>query len=128
RRGPQRRDGRPNPPLTGEAIPPRPGEPIYTYEAAPQQEPSLLRNPYMLAGFAVAGAIFLAIVVVVFFGGGEGGNGGPGWQSTPGNVIIDPLTPQPGASGLLMRSIAMATVRDGPSNEFAAIGPLRAGL
>lgn len=83
------------------------------------EDDSLLRNPYVLAGLAVAVAVFLAaVVVVVFGGGGDAGNGG---------VIIDPLTPE-AARGVAARSIAQATVREGPGTEYAAIGTLRSGL
>jgi hypothetical protein len=79
----------------------------------------MLRNPYIVAGIAVASAIVLAVFVVIVFGGGGGGGAN-------GNGAIDPLTPQPGI-GLTARSIATATVREGPSTEFIEIGTLRSG-
>jgi len=88
------------------------------YYEAPADE-SLLRNPYVLAGLAVAVAIFLAAVVVIVFGGSGGGNGDSG-------LIISPLTPE--SRGFAAKSIATATVRDGPGTEYAGIGTLRSGL
>jgi hypothetical protein len=82
------------------------------------EEESLLRNPYVLAGLAVAVAIVLAAFVVIVFGGSGGGNNG--------GVIIDPLTPQPGR-GVEAKSIATSTVREGPSIEYLEIGTLRSG-
>ncbi|MPZ47861.1 MAG: hypothetical protein GEU75_00835 [Dehalococcoidia bacterium] len=94
------------------------------YYLPDDDEPSpegLLRNPYVLAALAVAGAIVLAVLVVFIFGGSGGGagNGDP-------NVIIDPLTPAPGR-GVTARSIATATVREGPAAEYLEIGLLRSG-
>jgi uncharacterized protein YgiM (DUF1202 family) len=84
------------------------------------QGAGMLRNPYVLAGIAVALAIIMAVVVVVFFGqGGEGGTG----ENSAG---VNPLTPRAGqAAGLRARSIASATVRDGPGLEFLELGLLR---
>lgn len=83
-------------------------------------EQSFLRSPYVIAGLAVAGAIVLAIFVVFIFGtrGGNGGDGG---------LIVEPLTPQPGR-GVIARSIAIATVLEGPDRAYPALGELRAGL
>ena len=86
----------------------------------PYDDESLLRNPYVLAGLAVAVAVFLAAVVVVVFGSSGGGGNGNG-------VIVDPLTREPGR-GVAAKSIAQATVREGPGTEYAAIGTLRSGL
>jgi hypothetical protein len=82
---------------------------------------SLLRNPYMLAGLAVAAAIVLAVIVVIFFGSGSGAG-----NNTGNGAGADPLTPLPGR-GVEARSIATATVREGPSGEYAEIGLLRSG-
>jgi hypothetical protein len=75
----------------------------------PEHE-SFLRNPYVLAAIAVAGAIVMAIVVVAMAGGGGSGGGG-------GAAVVateDPLTPS--ASGVVAQTIAAATVREGPGN------------
>ncbi|HWC28696.1 MAG TPA: hypothetical protein VG845_01330, partial [Dehalococcoidia bacterium] len=65
----------------------------YEYEDAyyePDPEYSMLRNPYVLAGLAVAIAIVAAVFVVVLFGsGGESG----GFNNN--GVVSQPLTPQP---------------------------------
>jgi hypothetical protein len=106
--------------LSGEVLPPAlPSPPLYRPQ--PEAQESLLKNPYVLAGLAVAGAVFLAVIVVFFFGSGDGGgaDGGDG----PGVV---PLTPLPGR-GLAARSIATATVREGPNAEYLEIGLLRSG-
>jgi hypothetical protein len=97
------------------APPPLP-EPYYDeydeangYEYEPQRE-TLLHNPYVLAALAVAGAIVMAIVVVAMAGGGGSGGG-----NRPAAVATnDPLTPQ--ASGVVVETIAAATVREGPGN------------
>lgn len=104
---------------------PRPEPPLRRYE--PPVDTSMLRNPYVLAGTAVAGAILLAVVVVIFFGN-SGGEGDTARRSnTPSSgAVVNPLTPQKG-SGVQVRSIAAATVRTGPSIEFGEIGPLRSG-
>ena len=80
---------------------------------------SFLCNPFILAGLAVAGAIVMAVFVVIAFGGGT--NNGSG-SAGP----FDARTPRPGR-GLPARSIATATVREGPSNEFIEVGLLRSG-
>ena len=78
-----------------------------------------LRNPYVLAGLAVAGAIVLAVIVVLLFGGS--GSGSSGLDDV--GIIIDPLTPGPGR-GIASRSVATATVREGPGLDYLAIGEL----
>jgi hypothetical protein len=99
------------------------------------EEPSLIGNPYMLAGIAVAVAIVLAVLVVVVFGSSDSSagsngnnNGGDGPNSS---IFVDPLTPQPsvtgGGGGLSTKSIAAATVRTGPGQDFSEISPLRSG-
>ena len=100
-----------------DTLPPGPPDAPFSYRPPPDQ--MLLNNPYLVAGMAVAGAIVLAVLVVLLFGSS-------GDDGTNGNVLIDPLTPQPGA-GLSTQSIATATVREGPSVEFIEVGTLRAG-
>jgi hypothetical protein len=80
----------------------------------------MLRNPYLVAGLAVAAAIVLAVIVVVLSGGGGGG------ATDGGDFAVAPLTPAPG-SGLLVPSIATANVREGPSTEYVEIAVLPSG-
>jgi hypothetical protein len=91
----------------------------------PQEEPSLLRNPYVLAGLAVAASIVFAVMVVVLFGGNGESDASPG--ASDDSVVVEPLTPVAGGRGVSARSIAAATVRDGPGTEFPEIAPLRTG-
>jgi len=90
-----------------------------------QDDMSLLRNPYVLAGLAVAMAIVLAVAVVFLFG--RGGNDGGG---NNGVTVQTPTVPAGGngavPGGLGVRSIATATVREGPDREYLEIGLLRA--
>jgi hypothetical protein len=80
----------------------------------------LLHNPYVLAAIAVFGAIVMAVVVVMAAGGGSGGNGG-----VPAAVATEnPLTPQ--ASGVVVETIAAATVREGPG-EGGELGSIPRG-
>jgi len=82
---------------------------------------SMLRNPYVLAGLAVAVAIVAAVFVVILFGSGGGGDFNSG-------VVTRPLTPQPGQSaGLQVRSVAVAAIREGPGQEYLQIGLLFSG-
>ena len=114
-----------NPPSAGERLPPRerapapprrPGDPAaYT---APGGE-SFMRNPYILAGLAMAGAIVMAVVVVVIFGSGGDANGN-------GGGAIGSQSPVPGR-GIVSPSIATATVREGPSIDYIEVGLLRTG-
>jgi hypothetical protein len=90
---------------------------------------SLLRNPYVLAGLAVALAIVMAVAVVFLFGrsgGGEGGNGG----NNNGGGAVQTQTPRPGGNAIPgavnAKSIAQATVREGPDREYLELGLLRA--
>ncbi|HLF72135.1 MAG TPA: SH3 domain-containing protein, partial [Dehalococcoidia bacterium] len=97
----------------------------YTYEGEGPgtdiQAGDLMRNPYVLAGLAVAAAIVLAVLVVILSGGGGGGGGGD-----DNGVIIDPLTPGAGR-GVAGKSIATSTVREGPNADYAELGTLRSG-
>jgi hypothetical protein len=111
-------------PASSIAVPPRP-DPVPEYDYAPDDYEdggySMLRNPYVLAGLAVAVAIVAAVFVVILFGSGGDGGGGGG-----GGVVSRPLTPQPGDDGgLKARSIAIAAVREGPGRDYAEIGLLR---
>jgi hypothetical protein len=97
------------------------------------EEPSLIGNPYMLAGIAVAVAIVLAVLVVVVFGSNDssaGSNSGDGnGNNANSSIFVDPLTPQPSVTGagLSTKSIAAATVRTGPGTDYSEISPLRSG-
>lgn len=126
------------PPIEGEALParrvaefgrpargaqPRPGPqtPGAGRAAAPAGETfeqNYLRNPYVLAGLAVGGAILLAIFFVIVFGS----SGGPG-SGDGDNLLAAPSTPGAGR-GISARSIAQATVREGPALDYLAIGEL----
>ena len=91
------------------------------------EDQALLRNPYVLAGLAVAAAIVLAVIVVVLFGSsGDGDAAVSDIDLRNDNVAIDPLTPQP-SRGVTARSVAPATVREGPAQEYPEIAPLRSG-
>jgi hypothetical protein len=79
---------------------------------------SFLRNPYVLAGIAVGAAIFLAVILVFAFG-----NKSSKLDSNEAPLIVEPLTPGPGR-GVSARSVAAATVREGPGLDFLAIGEL----
>lgn len=83
---------------------------------AEDADQSPLRNPYVIAAIAVGAAILLAVLVVIF-AGGDDGNG-----ATTG-VVINPLTPGPGR-GQTFRSVAAATLREGPSLDYPALGEL----
>lgn len=106
-------------PLTGEVLGPRPG-----YARAQPGASDLLRNPYVLAGLAVLGAIVLAVAFVFVFGGGPSGAGfDPGGANNPPGGA---LTPSAGR-GIMARSIITASVREGPSIEYSEVGLLRSG-
>jgi hypothetical protein len=99
----------------------------YGYEPEPE---GALRNPYILAGLAVGAAIVLAVMVVVLFG--SSGDAGPGGENQDPSLIVDSLTPQPGGAnttgrGILAKTIAASTVREGPGTDFAQIAPLPTG-
>jgi uncharacterized protein YraI len=81
---------------------------------------SLLRNPYVLAALAVAGAIVLAVIVVVLFGGDAGGAGGA--EPTPPTTTAAPL-----GIGVVGELTAGSAVRQGPGQEFPELGILQAG-
>jgi hypothetical protein len=111
-------------PLHGQVIPP--GRLRYR-PAAADSTADLLRNPSVLAGLAVVAAIFLAVAFVFVFGGGPSGAGfdqDGGTGSVPGGGAGG-LTPS--AGGVVARSIASASVREGPSIEYAEIAVLRSG-
>lgn len=99
----------------------------YGYE--PESEGGL-KNPYILAGLAIGAAIVLAVMVVVLFGSSSdaGPNGG---EIQDPSLVVDPLTPQPGGAisgrGILAKTIAASTVREGPGTDFAQIAPLPTG-
>ena len=82
-----------------------------------------LRNPYLVAGIAVAAAVVLAVLVVVLFGG-SGDAGGRG-------VLTEALgtgTPQAGnGRGISARTIAATTVREGPGVDENQLATLPAG-
>jgi hypothetical protein len=98
----------------------------YAYDAEDYYEPdgeySMLRNPYVLAGLAVAVAIVAAVFVVIAFGsGGDRGGFNGGGPARPATI-------QPGDDGgIKARSIAIAAVREGPGRDFFEIGLLRTG-
>jgi len=91
-----------------------------------QDDMSLLRNPYVLAGLAVAMAIILAVAVVFLFG--RGGNNGGGNNGVSVQTPTVPAGNNGGAvpGGLGVKSIATATVREGPSLDYLELGLLRA--
>jgi hypothetical protein len=100
--------------------------PIYdeyeAYDDYDEAEYSMLRNPYILAALAVAGAIILAVVFVVVFS--EGGDAPPSF----GGVTANTPTPQPGEPpGVQAKVIAIAAIREGPGLEFFELGLLREG-
>ena len=107
---------------------PQDGEPFdpLAFAHYEEPEPALIKNPYVIAGIAVGVSIFLAIFVVILFGGSKGNESNSIDQPTNNNVIIDALTPQVG-SGVTAKSIAPATVREGPGSDFLEIAPLRTG-
>jgi hypothetical protein len=67
----------------------------------------------------VGAAIVLAIVFVIAFGSSGSGSAS---GNTPG-LVIDPQTPGP-LRGVAARSVASATVREGPGLDYLAIGEL----
>jgi hypothetical protein len=116
-------------PLSGEVLPPgvEPYEPYDRYETYTGQ--SMLGNPFVLAGLAMAAAMLLAVLVVVLYGGFSGGSGSrvQGRQDSnggqlPGIALTPDDTPRSAA-----RSIITSSVRVGPSIEHQEIGVLRSG-
>jgi hypothetical protein len=99
---------------------------VYDYEDAYYEDDagySMLRNPYVLAGLAVAIAIVAAVFVVVLFG--SGGDSGGGFN---GVISNDSQTPQPGDDGRIKaRAVAVTAVREGPGRDYFEIGLVRTG-
>ncbi len=98
-------------------------EDLYYDEGEP---PSLLSNPYVLAALAVGGAIVLAVIVVLFFGRGDGESPAGGTTAnatrTPTPTVEGDTSPT--AIGLMARSIAISTVREGPALSYLELGTL----
>ena len=106
----------PAPAGSGAYPPPSPDE-----GQAENYDQAVLRNPYVLAGIAVAGAILLAIIVVVMFGStGGGASGGDSGKTGGPSDFLSPGT----GRGIAARSIASATVREGPGLDYQALGEL----
>jgi hypothetical protein len=86
-----------------------------------EPEYSMLRNPFVLAALAVAGAIILAVAFVIAFSSGGDNPAGVGSVSrTP--------TPLPGElPGVQAKVIAIAAIREGPGLEFFELGLLKNG-
>ena len=82
-------------------------------------EYSMLRNPYVLAALAVAGAIILAVAFVIAFNQGDG-------NPSTGVVVTPPSpTPLPGQlPGVQAEGLAKAAIREGPGLEFFELGLL----
>jgi hypothetical protein len=101
-------------------------EELYEEDAYYEEEPgpNLFNNPFVLAGVVVLGAIMLAVIVVLFFG--RGGTDTPGTADatrTPTATVVD-ANGSPVATGLAARSIAVATVREGPALSYLELGTL----
>jgi hypothetical protein len=93
------------------------------YDGYDEAEYSMLRNPYVLAALAVAGAIILAVVFVIAFSNGDGGGGIGG-----GGVTSNTPTPLPGDQpGVQAEVIAIAAIREGPGLDFFELGLLSKG-
>jgi Bacterial SH3 domain len=97
--------------------------PVYEeYDDYDEVEYSMLRNPYVLAALAVAGAIILAVAFVIIFS--EGGDS-PGSSA---GIVSNTPTPAPGElPGVQAKVIAIAAIREGPGLEFFELGLLRNG-
>jgi hypothetical protein len=102
-------------------------EDVYDYDDAYYEDDadySMLRNPYVLAGLAVAIAIVAAVFVVVLFG--SGGDSGGGFSG--GVINNNSQTPQPSDDGRIKaRAVAITAVREGPGREYFEIGLVRTG-
>ena len=113
------------PPLAGRTVTRRPVAPPPPYEEHDDYddaEYSMLRNPYVLAALAVAGAIMLAVVFVIAFSSNDSGIG------SAGSVNSRTPTPLPGdLPGVQAEVIAIAAIREGPGLEFFELGLLRNG-
>ncbi len=108
------------PSVTPSPVQPSPPAPD-DYEAYSEAEYSMLRNPFVLAALAVAGAIILAVVFVLVFS--EGAN-------APRNVGGISRTPTPLSGetpGTQAEVIAKAAIREGPGLEFFELGLLNNG-
>lgn len=83
----------------------------------------VMLNPFVLAGGAVVAAILLAVFVVFFFG--QGGD-----NNDNSNTAVPSVTPSNDNGGVFIglraRSVATATVREGPGANFLELGLLRA--
>ena len=122
------------PPARSEPVAARPAPAVPVYDDEDDEdddywedpEASLLGNPYVLAAVAVAGAIVLAVIVVFFFGRGDGDSATPGagagTTATPTATGTNPTN----TIGLPARSIAIATVREGPALSHLELGTLPA--
>jgi hypothetical protein len=102
------------------AVPPPPVYKEYEDEEDyDDAEYSMLRNPYVLAALAVAGAIILAVAFVLAFNQGDD-------NSPTGVVITSPSpTPLPGQlPGVQAEGLAKAAIREGPGLEYFELGLL----
>jgi uncharacterized protein YraI len=88
------------------------------YAAYDNRQESFLRNPYVLAGLAVAAAIVLAIIVVVMASSGGTGEG------VTSIGTIDARTP---LVGIVVESITTSSVREGPGTDYPQVGTLPRG-
>jgi Bacterial SH3 domain len=107
------------------AIPRRAAAPPPVYEEYEDDEDydeaeySLLRNPYVLAALAVAGAIVLAVAFVIIFNQSD--------KNPSSGVVVTPPspTPLPGQlPGVQAEGLAKAAIREGPGLEFFELGLL----
>src|SRR3989442_14163421 len=98
---------------------PRPGTPPQPPDSSAQP---VLLTPSVLAGIAVPGPIVLAIIVVFVFGS-PGGGASSADKNDSGDPLAGALTAGSGR-GVPARSIATATVREGPGLDYQAIGEL----
>jgi len=83
----------------------------------------MLRNPYVLAALAVAGAIILAVAFVIVFSEGSDNPGS-------GGVSVDAPSPTPAPGqlpGVQAEVIAISSIREGPSLDFLQLGLMQKG-